>query len=88
MDDETLICKVICPACGDVLVTTSDIVIDLDAEVYRFTCPACTAIRGKVLNDDVFDVLASVGVRTIDEMCASFEALLESDAALSRWLIG
>jgi len=42
--------------------------LDLEAGVYRFTCPECKEGRSGAIGDRMVSVLRSVGVLDIDEI--------------------
>lgn len=56
-----------CPDCGDVELTTEDVVVrvclDDDRGEYRFTCPACAMVVVKPAEHRTIDLLVASGVQ-------------------------
>jgi endogenous inhibitor of DNA gyrase (YacG/DUF329 family) len=58
-----------CPTCGDVELTTNDVVLricgDDNSGTYTFTCPVCEASVVKPAEQHILDLLAASGVRVV-----------------------
>ena len=61
--------KATCPACGEVALTSEDIVLRIgpatSANSYGFSCPRCTQFVTKAADERVVRLLLSGGVRPI-----------------------
>lgn len=79
--------KVKCPECGDTIVEVSSLVIDDEAEVYRFTCPECSKVWTKICTEEIRSILRGQNVATIDELVSSGAAALADDARIWRELL-
>jgi len=58
-----------CPTCGDVELTTNDVVLRVCADdnsgTYTFMCPVCEASVIKAAEQHIVDLLAASGVRVV-----------------------
>lgn len=79
--------KVVCPNDGDLVMSSTRLVIDDADGVYRFSCPTCEATIDKRMDDQIRGLLRSVQVPTVEELCESFAGYLADDRNVQRFLL-
>lgn len=69
-----------CPDDGNVMLKDRQVLIDVDADAYRFICPGpCEGVVQKTMDDRIFYLLRMAGVRTIDEVVLAESVVLNDD---------
>lgn len=78
--------KVACPIDGEMIVGISDIVLDDDEQVYRFTCAKCGTVE-KPFDENIRQILRRAGCATIDDLVKSASVQLRDDERIWRAIL-